>query len=205
MRRIPALVVLSVLFTLAQDRSVGSVMGAPRHEAQSRSAVEDKARAQDLLTGLSSPFIPNMGQWDHAAKFVHRSGAMTVFLEERGWTLDLVERVSEPKNKLREPGLSDRQRATRGKADEISRAVALQMTFEGDANRPEMVGEQKMPGHHNYFLGNDAKRWRTDVPLYRVYRYGELERETADIRDLWQDDFVGFVLGCSYSFEAALL
>ncbi len=46
---------------------------------------------------------------------------------------------------------------------------------------------------------------RTDVPLYRVYRYGELERETIDIRDLWQDDFVGFVLGCSYSFEAALL
>ncbi|MBR45238.1 MAG: hypothetical protein CMM31_01910 [Rhodospirillaceae bacterium] len=46
---------------------------------------------------------------------------------------------------------------------------------------------------------------RTDVPLYRVYRYGELERETIDIRDLWQDDFVGFVLGCSYSFEAALI
>ena len=46
---------------------------------------------------------------------------------------------------------------------------------------------------------------RTDVPLYRVYRHGELERETTDIRDLWQNDFVGFVLGCSYSFEAALL
>jgi len=46
---------------------------------------------------------------------------------------------------------------------------------------------------------------RTDVPLYRIYRYGELERESIDIRDLWQDDFIGFVLGCSYSFEAALL
>ncbi len=46
---------------------------------------------------------------------------------------------------------------------------------------------------------------RTDVPLYRVYRHGELERETTDVRDLWESDFVGFVLGCSYSFEAALL
>ena len=46
---------------------------------------------------------------------------------------------------------------------------------------------------------------RTDVPLYRIYRRGELERETTDIRDVWEDDFVGFVLGCSYSFEAALL
>jgi uncharacterized protein YcsI (UPF0317 family) len=46
---------------------------------------------------------------------------------------------------------------------------------------------------------------RTDVPRYRVYRHGELERETTDISDLWRDDFVGFVLGCSYSFEDALL
>lgn len=46
---------------------------------------------------------------------------------------------------------------------------------------------------------------RTDVPLYRVYRHGELAREVTDISDLWQDDFVGFVLGCSYSFEEALL
>lgn len=46
---------------------------------------------------------------------------------------------------------------------------------------------------------------RTDVPLYRIYRRGELERETTDIRDVWEDDFVGFVLGCSYSFETALL
>ena len=46
---------------------------------------------------------------------------------------------------------------------------------------------------------------RTDVPLYRIYRRGELERETTDIRDVWEEDFVAFVLGCSYSFEAALL
>jgi len=46
---------------------------------------------------------------------------------------------------------------------------------------------------------------RTDLPRYRIYRHGELEREATDISDVWQDDFVGFVLGCSYSFEAALL
>ena len=46
---------------------------------------------------------------------------------------------------------------------------------------------------------------RSDVPLYRIYRRGELEREVTDISDFWRQDFVGFVLGCSYSFEAALL
>jgi len=46
---------------------------------------------------------------------------------------------------------------------------------------------------------------RTDTPKYRVYRYGELEAEVEDLSDYWQDDLVTFLLGCSYSFENALL
>jgi uncharacterized protein YcsI (UPF0317 family) len=46
---------------------------------------------------------------------------------------------------------------------------------------------------------------RTDVPAYRVFRGGELSEEVTDITALWQDDFVTFALGCSFSFEEALL
>ncbi len=46
---------------------------------------------------------------------------------------------------------------------------------------------------------------RTDVPAYRVWRHGELVAQPQDIRDLWRDDLVSFVLGCSFSFEHALL
>jgi uncharacterized protein YcsI (UPF0317 family) len=46
---------------------------------------------------------------------------------------------------------------------------------------------------------------RTDVPMYRVWRHGELVEERADILALWQDDWVSFVIGCSFSFEQALL
>lgn len=46
---------------------------------------------------------------------------------------------------------------------------------------------------------------RTDVPRYRVWKNGELAAEATEIRDLWQDDFVSFVIGCSFTFEAALL
>ena len=45
---------------------------------------------------------------------------------------------------------------------------------------------------------------RTDVPSYRVFRHGELVDEVTDIRSLWRDDLVAFVLGCSFSFEWAL-
>jgi uncharacterized protein YcsI (UPF0317 family) len=46
---------------------------------------------------------------------------------------------------------------------------------------------------------------RTDVPGYCIFRDGELIEEGADIKRHWRDDLVTFVLGCSFSFEAALL
>ena len=45
---------------------------------------------------------------------------------------------------------------------------------------------------------------RTDVPSYRVFRDGEYVEDVTDIRSLWRDDLVAFVLGCSFSFEEAL-
>jgi uncharacterized protein YcsI (UPF0317 family) len=53
-------------------------------------------------------------------------------------------------------------------------------------------------------LGRDLDV-RTDVPRYRVFRAGELVAEPTDILDLWRADLVTFVLGCSFSFEWALL
>ena len=46
---------------------------------------------------------------------------------------------------------------------------------------------------------------RTDVPSYRVFREGRLAEELPDIRALWRNDLVTFALGCSFSFEEALL
>ena len=46
---------------------------------------------------------------------------------------------------------------------------------------------------------------RTDTPLYRVYEYGELTAEVEDVSEYWRDDLVSFLLGCSFSFENALI
>ncbi|WP_328702878.1 putative hydro-lyase [Arenibaculum pallidiluteum] len=45
---------------------------------------------------------------------------------------------------------------------------------------------------------------RTDIPRYRVYRDGELVDEPTDVRSVWRDDLVTFVIGCSFSFETPL-
>lgn len=46
---------------------------------------------------------------------------------------------------------------------------------------------------------------RSDVPSYRVFKAGKFVEEVADISALWNDDLVTFALGCSFSFEEALL
>lgn len=52
-------------------------------------------------------------------------------------------------------------------------------------------------------LGEDLDI-RTDVPRYRVFRNGNPEGDVDDLKALWREDLVTFVLGCSFSFEEAL-
>lgn len=53
-------------------------------------------------------------------------------------------------------------------------------------------------------LGTDIDI-RTDVPLYHVFEHGELVAEVSDLRGYWRDDLVTFAMGCSFSFEEALI
>ena len=46
---------------------------------------------------------------------------------------------------------------------------------------------------------------RSDLPKYLVWGEGALRAEADDVRDIWRDDFVSFLFGCSFSFESELL
>ncbi len=61
------------------------------------------------------------------------------------------------------------------------------------------TGDPAMPT-----LGHDIDI-RTDVPRYRIFRDGALAGEVTDITDHWRDDFVTVALGCSFTFENALI
>lgn len=44
-----------------------------------------------------------------------------------------------------------------------------------------------------------------DIPKYRIYKKGELVGEYTDVSEFWQDDFVSFLIGCSFSFESEMI
>ena len=46
---------------------------------------------------------------------------------------------------------------------------------------------------------------RTDLPRYRIYENGVLQREVEEVKDLFHERMVSFLLGCSFSFESAML
>ncbi len=46
---------------------------------------------------------------------------------------------------------------------------------------------------------------RSDLPSYRLWKNGELIAEPNDVQSEWRDDLVSFLVGCSFTFEAALL
>jgi uncharacterized protein YcsI (UPF0317 family) len=67
-----------------------------------------------------------------------------------------------------------------------------------------LIGVSDPGDPHIPVLGEDLDV-RTDLPGYRVWEGGELVDEPHDILRWWRSDLVAFVIGCSYSFEQALI
>jgi uncharacterized protein YcsI (UPF0317 family) len=68
-----------------------------------------------------------------------------------------------------------------------------------------LIGMSSNPGDYNIAkLGIDLDI-RSDIPSYKVFANGELQEEVNDVSSYWRDDLVAFVLGCSFSFEEALI
>jgi uncharacterized protein YcsI (UPF0317 family) len=53
-------------------------------------------------------------------------------------------------------------------------------------------------------IGSNADIAR-DIPKYRIYKNGILEGEYPEAVQFWRDDFVSFLIGCSFSFEAEMI
>ncbi len=87
----------------------------------------------------------------------------------------------------------------------LPRDWALDMLLFAQRNpQPVPLLDVTDPGSYRTPLAPDADL-RTDLPRYRVWRDGECVAEPTDVTGLWGDDLVAFLIGCSFSFETALL
>jgi uncharacterized protein YcsI (UPF0317 family) len=87
----------------------------------------------------------------------------------------------------------------------LPRDWAYDMLLFGQRNpQPVPLLDVTDAGSFRTTLAPDADL-RTDLPQYRVWRDGELVDEPSEITGLWRNDLVSFLIGCSFSFETALL
>jgi uncharacterized protein YcsI (UPF0317 family) len=71
--------------------------------------------------------------------------------------------------------------------------------------KPCPLLEVSQPGDWRLPLLADDLDIRTDLTRYRVWQHGKIVDEPTDILRWWRDDLVTFAIGCSFSFEEALI
>src|SRR5438046_29660 len=102
-----------------------------------------------LTNRLPLAFEANEGQVDPRVKFLARGSGYTVFLAATEMVLSL-----------------------RGKsADSTTEPKVVRLRLDGANPSPKAVGLEELPGKVNYFIGNDPKKWRTDISTYARVRY----------------------------------
>ncbi len=144
--------------------STRKVSASRDHEGKTLSS--DKVERRDdhdlreFVAHLPLSFEQNVGQLDDRAKFTARGTGYNLFLTATGAFLQLL------KNNSR----SNRESGVRS---EISAAL-LGLKLQGANANALARGVDELPGRRNYFIGNDASRWRTGVPTFRAVRYEEI-------------------------------
>ncbi|MDO7876733.1 PKD domain-containing protein [Hymenobacter sp. ASUV-10] len=109
-------------------------------------------------------FVPNRQQWEAPVLFAADIPAGRLFLEKNRL---LVARY--------DVRAADERHHHRGRGAKLAvPAHAYAVNFVGANAKPAVRGEQPTGEHLNYFLGNDRRRWATDVPAFTDVRYQQL-------------------------------
>jgi beta-propeller repeat-containing protein len=114
-------------------------------------------------------FEINQGQTDPRVKFLSRGSGYTLFLTETEAVLELRAGSAAPA-----PLPLVRRAGERAGLQGESRQTAIRMSLGGANSHARVVGLQPLPGKVNYFIGNDPKKWRTNVPTYGEVKYEDI-------------------------------
>ncbi|MGD0199850.1 MAG: SBBP repeat-containing protein, partial [Bryobacteraceae bacterium] len=124
-------------------------------------ALQGTAVRSDSSYGrLPLAFEPNVGQTAPEVRFLARGGGMTAFFTDAETVMVLSRAERGERDPLRRPE----------QPPKVERAV-VRMKLAGGRAARQVQGLEKLPGISNYFIGNDPKKWRTDVPHYARMQY----------------------------------
>lgn len=115
---------------------------------------------------LPLTFEANQGQATDSVKFLSRGSGYSLFLNATEAVLWLTKPQSAAK--AGKPDFRGDSEAPR------NQAAVLRMQLVGANPTPEVAGLDEQPGTSNYFIGNDRKRWRTNIPTFAKVQYTDV-------------------------------
>ena len=134
-----------------------------------------EAPAQAAYGKLPLSFESNNGQTDNQVKFLARGRGYTLFLSGSEAVLSLREGDKETTRQgykgtkgIRSPQSAVRNPQSTARSPQSS---VLRMKLAGANPNAQAVGLDELPGKSNYFIGNDPKQWRTDIPTYAKAKF----------------------------------
>jgi len=107
-------------------------------------------------------FIQNKGQWDKRVRYAAPLRAGRLFLENNAFTYSFID------PKALQHGPHSREAASSSK---VVAGHAYTVHFEGASSHPRLAAETPTGEVRSYFIGNDARRWASQVLSYRAVRY----------------------------------
>src|SRR6266536_2782587 len=137
----------------------------PDHAAQ--------GRVTEAYGKLPLSFEANRGQMDSEVKFFSRGSGYGIFISPTEAVLSLSRGLPQ-KTKGPEAGENLAAPSLHEEAEAPQRRAVLRMKLVGANPKPQLTGEEELPGKVNYFIGNDPKKWRTNVSTYAKVKYREV-------------------------------
>lgn len=170
-----------VLFTLLtpigflkaknQTRRAGSRETVTPVSPPLKEVVESKTR-QPIIENygkLPMTFEANEGQTDGQVKFLSRGSSYSLFLTSTESVLVL--RKSVPQERQLQLSATQLKGLTRPTELNSSERAIVRMQLVGVNPRARLEGLEELPGKSNYFIGNDPRKWRTNVRTYAKVHY----------------------------------
>jgi len=127
-------------------------------------------QAREVYGRLPISFEENVGQSAREVSYLSRGSGFELFLTPQEAVLALqnpVPRDLSPRHRFATLLALHQARLARN----ASMTTALRMRFEGSNPKAQIAGLDGMPGKVNYFIGNDPKKWRTDVRTFSRVKY----------------------------------
>src|SRR5262245_13328754 len=134
-------------------------------------AAATEATAQAAYGKLPLSFEANHGQTDSQVKFLSRGSGYTLFLTGAEAVLSL--RAGDKETRRQEDKETKGIRNSQSKIPNPQSSV-LRMKLVGANPSPQAAGLGELPGKSNYFIGNDPKQWRTDIPTYGKVKFASV-------------------------------